>query len=747
MEQKNKNNGYEAHSIKVMEGLEAVRKRPGMYIGSTDSKGLHHLVYEVVDNSVDEALAGYCTEISVSLLKDGSCIVVDNGRGIPTDIHPMVGVSATEVVLTKLHAGGKFDKDTYAFSGGLHGVGVSVVNALSKFLKVIVRRNGKVYEQEYDKGVPRAPLCEVGISDHCGTTVCFLPDDTIFQQTQNFSFDILAKRFCEIAYLNKGITIHLSDERIEKNVSFCFPNGIVSYIEDMVVGKELLFNKVMYFSHKEIAFELELAMQYIGDYDERIVSFVNTINTYEGGTHIAGFKAALTMACNKKAKETKYDEVFTSDDLREGLCAVLSIKLAEPQFEGQTKAKLSNFEVKGIVQSVLSEFLYQYFEENPQVIKKILGKAEIAQKAREAARRARELTRKKSGIDASVVLPGKLADCSSEDPGENELFIVEGDSAGGSAKTGRDRKIQAILPLRGKILNVEKANLEKMLANSEIKSLVAAIGVGFGNDSLQVDDCRYHKIIIMTDADVDGSHIRTLLLTFFFRFMRAVIEKGFLYIAQPPLYKVKIGKKERYLQNDSELCLFISHWIEEELVCDIDGKELLTNDVEYFLSITLQCVEKVELYATKYELHVLDVEKMIINETRLLDDLLNQENSDYIELYGCYKKVLPWKKIIFSYKDKIIASLNEYSCVSLWILLKEAVKPFMTIQRYKGLGEMDAEQLWDTAMNPETRQLKKLHITDFQETESWLVLLMGDDVSPRRQFIEQRAHFVKNLDV
>jgi DNA gyrase subunit B len=749
MEENNKNKTYGAHSIKVMEGLEAVRKRPGMYIGSTDSKGLHHLVYEVVDNSVDEALAGHCTEISVTLLEDGSCMVQDNGRGIPTDIHPTEGVSATEVVLTKLHAGGKFDKDTYAFSGGLHGVGVSVVNALSKLLRVTIQRNGKIFTQEYTYGVPVYSLKEVGVSHHAGTCIHFYPDETIFQQTHAFSFSILAKRFQEIAYLNKGIKIAISDKRSGEEATFCFPKGIISFIENTIVdAKDVLFNEVIYCSHREDRFELELAMQYTNGFDEFIGSFVNTINTHEGGTHVAGFKAALTFACNKKAKEMKREDVFTSEDLREGLCAVLSIKIAEPQFEGQTKAKLSNFEVKALVQSILSEFFYQYFEENPHVIKKILLKAEIAQKAREAAKKARELSRKKSGIDASVVLPGKLADCSSEDPAVNELFIVEGDSAGGSAKTGRDRRIQAILPLRGKILNVEKANLEKMLANSEIKSLVAAVGVGLGNDSVQVDDCRYHKIIIMTDADVDGSHIRTLLLTFFFRYMRPVIEKGYLYIAQPPLYKVKIGKKERYLQNDSELFSFLLRWVIDELVCSINNVAVADKVfLEDFLTVTLSYYDALEAYASQYEMHPEDIERMILLDARTLEEVVEQEHPDYVNLFKIFSGIYRWNLISFFHKEKLIFELEVFSARRLWALLKEAAKPYMTIQRYKGLGEMDAEQLWETAMDPESRQLKQLHISDFQETESWLVLLMGDDVQPRRQFIEQKAHFVKNLDI
>jgi DNA gyrase subunit B len=745
MDESNKNKEYGAHSIKVMEGLEAVRKRPGMYIGSTDSKGLHHLVYEVVDNSVDEALAKHCSHIIITLQKDGSCKVEDNGRGIPTDIHPTEGVSAAEVVLTKLHAGGKFDKDTYAFSGGLHGVGVSVVNALSSYLKVTIFRNNKIHEQEYKIGIPLYPLKVIGDTEKHGTVVEFIPDSEIFKQTTTFSYDILARRFKEIAFLNKGISLEIIDERDNQQVHYLFERGILSFIDDLTENKEVIFPDTIYFSYLEKTIEIEIAIQYTSSYDETLVSFVNTINTHEGGTHVSGFKAALTSACNKKAKEFKKEEVFTSDDLREGLVAILNIKIAEPQFEGQTKAKLSNYEIKGIIQSHLSDFFTKYFEENPSVIKKILAKAELALKAREAARRARELTRKKNGID-STILPGKLADCSSDDPTINEIFIVEGDSAGGSAKTGRDRATQAILPLRGKILNVEKASLEKMLANGEIKSLVAAIGAGFGNDSMHVDDCRYHKIIIMTDADVDGSHIRTLLLTFFFRYMRPIIEKGFLYIAQPPLYKVKVGKQEKYLQNDIELLELLMHWIHEEITIEINQNSIYDEIKKKLLDNILFIQTNLEELSKKTDILITKLESYLLDPNIEIPSIL-QINQSFLDIKKTIENMEQFNDISFIFKQKNIGNLKYFSILEFCSLIRTMAKPFMNIQRYKGLGEMNAEQLWETAMDPSNRQLKLLKVSDFVETESWLVLLMGEEVAPRRNFIEQKAHFVKNLDI
>lgn len=544
---------YGASSIKIMEGLEAVRKRPAMYIGSTGVNGLHHLVYEVVDNSVDEALAGHCSNIEVVLHKDGSCSVLDDGRGIPTDIHPTEGISAAEVVLTKLHAGGKFDKDSYKFSGGLHGVGISVVNALSSTLELKIYQHGKIFEQTFHKGIPAGRLKETGKTDKRGTYVRFWPDPEIFQDTTKFSFDTLATRLRELAFLNKGLKITLSEEEGDKSKEFFFEGGIVSFVENINSKKIPLFKDVIYFQNEDDKYVMEIALQYNDGYAEQIYSFVNNINTIEGGTHVAGFKAALTKACNKRGEALNLTkgESLSSEDVREGLVCVINMKVPEPQFEGQTKAKLGNSEVKGIVERWAFAALDQLFEENPAVAKKILEKAIIAQRAREAAKKARDLTRRKTVLE-SAVLPGKLADCSNENPEETELFIVEGDSAGGSAKQARDRNNQAVLPLKGKILNVEKARIDKILSNDEIKNLISAVGCGIDKE-FDVARTRYHKIVLMTDADVDGSHIRTLLLTFFFRYMKEIVEKGYLYIAQPPLYQVKIGKNKQYLKDDTSL--------------------------------------------------------------------------------------------------------------------------------------------------------------------------------------------------
>jgi DNA gyrase subunit B len=735
-------NEYSAHSIKVMEGLDAVRKRPGMYIGSTDSKGLHHLVYEVVDNSVDEALGGHCDKILIKLLKDGSCSIEDNGRGIPTGIHPTEGVSAAEVVLTKLHAGGKFDKESYSFSGGLHGVGVSVVNALSKWLIVNIYQNGNVYEQHFNFGKPIDSLKIIGTTEKRGTYIKFLPDSEIFKQTTEFNFEVLAKRFQEITYLNKGLSIEIIDEENNKYALYKYDEGIVSFVKNLFEEKEALLQEVIYHKHIEKDFELEFAMQYNSGYDEKLISFVNNINTYEGGTHVSGFKSALTASCNKKGKELKKNDIFSSEDVREGLVSVLSIKVAEPQFEGQTKAKLGNFDIKGVVQSIIGSFLDRYFEENPSVIKKILSKAEMALKAREAAKKARELTRKKSILD-STVLPGKLADCSLDDPSITEIFIVEGDSAGGSAKTARERANQAILPLRGKILNVEKASMEKILANEEIKSLVAAIGAGLGNETIRIQDTRYHKIIIMTDADVDGSHIRTLLLTLFFRYLKPVIEAGYIYIAQPPLYKAKIGKHDQYLQNDQELISFIISWAKDEIEIKIDGI-LLSISEKINLLNNLDATNLILTKLSKKEgLPEFEIEKNILLKTT--EEIESDEL--YQEFNIIKKSIKKWDNLEFIYKNKIVANITDNSIFELGNSIKATAKPFMNIQRYKGLGEMNPEQLWETAMNPDTRQLLRVTIEDAIEAERWFSVLMGEDVTHRKTFIEERSHFVRNLDI
>lgn len=627
---------YGASQIQVLEGLEAVRMRPGMYIGSTSERGLHHLVYEVVDNSIDEALAGYCTDVDVIIHEDNSITVTDNGRGIPVDMHES-GKPALEVVLTVLHAGGKFGGDGYKVSGGLHGVGVSVVNALSESMEVKVRRDGKVHRMTFERGVTTSSMEVIGTTEESGTQVHFMPDKQIFSVT-TYSFDTLKHRLRELAFLNQGITINLTDERTNNKESFHYDGGIRSFVEHLNRKKEKINDDVIYFNGTKDDTVVEIAMQYNDSYQENIYSFVNNINTEEGGTHLAGFKIALTRAANDFAKKAgiikNNQQNLAGEDVREGLTCVISLKIREPQFEGQTKTKLGNSEVRGIVDAIVSEGLSEYFEEHPNETRSILEKAINASRAREAARRAREMTRRKNALDLSSSLPGKLADCSVRDPKLAEIYIVEGDSAGGSAKQGRDRKFQAILPLRGKILNVEKARLDRIYANAEICTMITAFGNGIG-DEFDISKSRYGKIIIMTDADVDGAHIRTLLLTFLYRHMRPLIEQGHVFIAQPPLYQIKKGKK---------------HW--------------------YTFS----------------------------------DDELNSK-------------------------------------------LDEVGRDGISVQRYKGLGEMNPEQLWETTMNPETRTMLQVGMEDAQEADELFTILMGDKVEPRRQFIEDHAKYVRNLDI
>jgi len=795
---------YKAQSIQVLEGLEAVRKRPAMYIGSTGPQGLHHLVYEVIDNSVDEALAGYCDTIKVTLHTDGSCEVEDNGRGIPTDIHQTEKISAAEVVLTKLHAGGKFDKETYKYSGGLHGVGISVVNALSKRLDLTIFRDGKIYQQRYEHGKALDRLKVVGETEKRGTIVTFYPDPEIFKETTTFSFELLSARMRELAFLNKGLRITIIDEANTKSNEFYFEGGIVSFVEHINAKKSPLFPDVLHCEEKDDQYILEFAMQYNDGFGEQLFSFVNNINTVEGGTHVAGFKSALTKACNKKATEFGVlkpgDENFSSEDVREGLVCVISMKVPEPQFEGQTKGKLGNSEIKGVVDSWTFAFLETYFEENPTIARKILQKAELAKRAREAAKKARDLTRRKTVLE-SAILPGKLADCSNENPAETELFIVEGDSAGGSAKQGRDRNSQAILPLKGKILNVEKTRLDKMLSNEEIKALIAAVGCGIADD-FDANKARYHKIILMTDADVDGAHIRTLLLTFFFRYMKPIIEKGYLYIAQPPLYKAKIGKKEQYLKDDKSLKKFLFDWAEDQLTLTINNKTTKPQEWRDLLATLVNYDEQLEKTAQNFKIsydncpkliaflhkypwdptedvalllenlkkvfkqYVITIEQPAVAEQEMaleqikpivmfrilnkhwsvpLDFFKAEETKHLLQMYEPLKgfEEHEWTLTVIE-KNRtlegktVIAIINGIATLS---------KPYMNIQRYKGLGEMNPDQLWETSMDSITRTLLKVSIEDALQADSWFTTLMGDDVSGRKKFIEEYGHFVKHLDV
>lgn len=793
---------YKATSIRVIEGLEAVRKRPAMYIGSTGPQGLHHLVYEIVDNSVDEALAGYCNNINVILHDDGSVSVEDDGRGIPTDIHPTEGVSAAEVALTKLHAGGKFDKDTYKYSGGLHGVGVSVVNALSKRLELTIFQNGKKFVQTYERGKPLAKLVQDGTSTKRGTLVRFWPDEQIFTETTEFSFETLSARLRELAFLNKNLHIVIYDELNNKKNDFLFEGGIVSFVEHINKKRTPLFDEVIFISNSDENYVLEVAMQYNDGYGETLLSFVNNINTVEGGTHVTGFKSALTKVSNKRAlamNMLKKDDSFSSDDIREGLVGVINMKVPEPQFEGQTKTKLGNNDIKGIVDSWVFQALDTFFEEHPGIAKKIFQKAEIAKRAREAAKKARDLTRRKTALE-SVVLPGKLADCSDENPQNTELFIVEGDSAGGSAKQARDRHTQAILPLRGKIINVEKARIDRALSNEEVKAIIAATGAGIDQE-FDIQKVRYHKIILMTDADVDGSHIRTLLLTFFFRYMKPLIEAGYLYIAQPPLYKVKIGKKEQYLKDESAFKQFLFDWLKEQTECFMNT----VKQAESFWSTLLDniAIYDARLYKTSAHFRVSmkhchklmwclyqhpwsdeqNVEQLLANLRTCFPDytisidkeeMLSVEDEMVTETFVVFKyQGQQWKVALNFFASAELKGLTklfeplvdlETHAWSIKVVDRERslegtgyskfmnaldtiAKPYMTIQRYKGLGEMNPDQLWETAMDMKSRELLKVKIEDAVEADSWFNTLMGDDVKGRKMYIEEYGQFARNLDV
>ncbi len=804
---------YDAGAIQVLEGREHVRQRPGMYIGSTGIDGLHHLVYEVVDNSIDEALAGHCSDVEVILHLDGSCSVIDNGRGIPVDVHVKEKRPALEVIMVKLNAGGKFDKSAYKVSGGLHGVGVSVVNFLSSKLLVWVHRNGKVYHQTYARGIPEVDVLPVGDSNRHGTHVRFYPDGLILTET-TFNFDVLSNRLRELAFLNSGVRISILEEATGKRHDFKYQGGIVEFVKFLNKSKTSLHHEPIYISKKkeEVGMELELALEYNDGYSETLLSFVNNINTKEGGTHLIGLKAALTRGINDYIKNNasffkiKKEVNLSGDDVREGLTAVLSLKLPNPQFEGQTKTKLGNNDVKGFVESMVLEQLNYYFEEHPDVIAKIVEKALVAAQAREAARKARELTRRKGVLDSSS-LPGKLADCSERDPASCELFLVEGESAGGSAKQGRDRTYQAILPLKGKILNVEKARLDKILSSEEIKILIMALGTSVGEDDFDIAKLRYHKIVIMTDADVDGSHIRTLLLTFFYRYMKPLILAGHIYIAQPPLYKVKKGRSETYINTEDEMVDFIARNLDAELQLTGKGsaipgmytksqvstlykslshlkkfyvklarKNLLALLADSFLQMEEKLSEalKDEAVLTAYGAQLaatakergLDVKTSVeseepsghcqlVLESRIdganLREVIDAEDVVEFGFDGMHR--LRESTGLGQYRLPLIVKMGDrepeeaLSFLSLIDILEDCGKKGLSIQRYKGLGEMNPEQLWETTMKKENRKMLQVKLDDDIEADSLFSILMGDQVAPRREFIEQYAKEARNLDI
>ena len=805
---KSKKETYDSSSIAVLEGRDAVRKRPAMYIGSTGELGLHHLVYEVVDNSIDEALAGYCDAVEVTIHLDNSITVIDNGRGIPVDIMKKERRSAAEVVMTKLHAGGKFDTNAYKVSGGLHGVGVSVVNFLSELVHVEIWRDGLTYEQEYERGIPEDRLKQTGKTRKRGTKITFKPDPQIFDSIE-FSFDKLSERLREKAFLNKGIRITIKDEREEpeKSHEFYYRGGIAEFVKHLNKNKSVLHDKPIYFEKVGDALSIEVAIQYNDGYDEKVYSFANNINTVDGGTHLSGFRSAFTRTINAYGQSSGLAKNFkgslSGDDVREGLVAVISVKLPQPQFEGQTKGKL-NSDVKGAVESFLNDRLTEFLEQNPTVARRIVGKSLDAARAREAARKAREIVRK--GALGSTMLPGKLADCQETDPTQSEIYIVEGDSAGGSAKQGRDRKNQAILPLKGKILNVEKARFDKMLAHNEIKSLIMALGTGIGKEDFDIGKLRYHRIILMTDADVDGSHIRTLLLTFFFRQMPQLVEQGHVFIAQPPLFKVKKGKKEEYIKDEGSMIHFLMRQATSDMKVTtgktktvIEGQQLV-HSLERMVELKRYCEKATR--RLRGDSHLLETllnafagKKGVLREDGATLKRTFQDEDLMVRIEGVLDKA--------GYKPKLsedeehglweietttnsgaavtidwnFASYVEFQkAIELYMKLEDrltppfiagengqseeiatrealldrvlsAAKKDLTIQRYKGLGEMNPEQLWDTTMNPETRTLLQVRIDDAVETDEIFTVLMGDAVEPRRKFIEDNALDVKNLDI
>jgi DNA gyrase subunit B len=796
---------YDASSIDVLEGLKPVRLRPSMYIGNVDIEGLHHLVYEVVDNSIDEAMAGYCDKINVIIHTDNSVTVIDNGRGIPVDIHKTEQVPAVEVVLTKLHAGGKFNNDAYKVSGGLHGVGVSVVNALSRLLEVEIYHDGKTYYQTYEKGDKTSELKIIGETKKRGTKIHFAPDLSIFN-TDIFSYEILSKRLRELAFLNKGLKIELEDERTDIKEGFLYKGGIVQFVEYLNRRHTPLHSPILIDGIKNDV-EIEVVIQYNDSYNEIILSFANNINTVEGGFHLIGFKAALTRTLNQYVSNGNLPKnlqvKFTGDDIREGLTAIISIRIKSPQFEGQTKTKLGNSEVKGLVESLVNEKLSTFLEENPSISKKIIAKAADAARARDAAKKARDLARKQGALVDST-LPGKLAECQLSEPSEREIFLVEGDSAGGSAKQGRDRKFQAILPLKGKILNVEKARFDKVLNSEEIKNIITALGTGVGPEEHNIENIRYHKIIIMTDADVDGSHIRTLLLTFFYRQMKDIVDKGYLYIAQPPLYKVARGKSSIYLKDDIELNEYVLKRACSQRIVKAgpDQKEIsdhslyvfITNLSEYILNlqkfelkgIKPDLIEKIigagvdNIYFLQNEKKMSDLKAALIKEGYNLSEVSWNPEKNVYDLYvlpdekqfhAFFEPVKIGKSLVYSREYQNVLMLNkkisEYDKIpflafntekqeaplifdnkkDLFSYLIEDGKKGLGIQRYKGLGEMNPEQLWDTTMDPEKRMLLKVKVEDAIDADEIFTLLMGEEVEPRREFIQNNALEVSTLDI
>jgi DNA gyrase subunit B len=797
---------YTAKNITILKGLQPVRERPAMYIGSTGIDGLHHLVYEVVDNSIDEALVGYCSEIYVTIHLDNSVTIEDNGRGIPVDQHPDVKKPAAEVVMTTLHSGAKFDKKSYAFSGGLHGVGVSVVNALSEYLNMEIRRDGRVYKQKFKRGKAVTRLEVAGKSKKTGTKITFKPDEQIFQAVE-FDFETLSRRLRELAFLNKGLLISIHDERVENKNIYKYKGGLVQYVEDLNKNKSNV-TKIVHFEGEKDEINIEIALQYNDSYVEKLISFVNNINTKEGGTHVIGFKSGFTRAVNQYAlnynllKNFKY--AVTGDDIREGLTALLSIKMANPQFEGQTKTRLGNSDIKGIVESFVHERLLQYCEENPPVARKIMEKAMDAARAREAARKAKELVRKKNSLEPSV-LPGKLADCQEKDPSVAEVFLVEGDSAGGSAKQARDRGFQAILPLKGKILNVEKSRFDKMISNEEIKTIITALGTGIGKEDFSIDRIRYKKIIVMTDADIDGAHIRTLILTFFYRQMPEIIKNGYLYIAQPPLYKVKEGKEDLYFKYENDINEFLVNRSLKSIEIATDGDKKISGrkivniykiinridnilnqfeKIKYDANIvnTLSLENSINIDILKDQKKLTKLANNIVSYLNVMEDRYAKidyelekeednglmkltfrsyrdnalfttvvdhhllESNRFKELKGKLDDLkdtgqLPWQ-VTVGKEQKEIRNYVDF----LPIVFQESKKG-LTIQRYKGLGEMNPEQLWETTMDPEKRILLKVMVEDVIEADEIFSVLMGDNVEPRRKFIQDNAMNVMNLDI